>query len=142
MELVSQINTSEDQQAPKLDDDNDMSNIYDSPKVPPIPVVSAASKGAVASGAVTTSHDTDSKIQSSSNSEALQVKLHQQQSPTREEVVYDVPRSNPRKVEQAKQKTEAIYVNNSFQDSQSEKENNYDVPRTAKNSQQQVSQKT
>lgn len=91
-----------------MDEADDMSNIYDSPKVPPIPVITPASD----------QHEIDNTL-----IESLQVQ--------KEEVVYDVPRSNPRKVEQ--KKTEAIYVNNScFQEnSQIEEENNYyDVPRS------------
>ena len=77
---------------------DDMTNIYDCPKVPPIPVD--------ISNAATTAVD---------NYEALQTPS--------EEVVYDVPRSNPpRKVEK-----EAIYVNNiGFEQNSQE----YDVPRS------------
>ena len=78
-----------------ITDTNDMTNIYDCPKVPPIPVDR-------------TSANTD-------NNDALQRQ-------SIEEVVYDIPRSNPpRKVEK-----EAIYVNNGFDNSSQE----YDVPRT------------
>ena len=77
---------------------DDMTNIYDCPKVPPIPVD--------ISNALTTAVD---------NYEALQTPL--------EEVVYDVPRSNPpRKVEK-----EAIYVNNVGFEQNSQ---DYDVPRS------------
>ena len=91
---------------------DDMSNIYDCPKLPPIPVVSATA--ATATAELTTT-----------DTEALQ---QQQQF---EEVVYDVPRSNPpRKVEK-----EAIYVNNNQFETSSQ---DYDVPRTVTSAQQQV----
>lgn len=95
-----------------MDEADDMSNIYDSPKVPPIPVITKP----------TADHEVDNTL-----IEALQ----------KEEVVYDVPRSNPRKVD-SKKAAEAIYVNNSFQQQQQDNsqieqalENNYyDVPRS------------
>ena len=92
----------------RASEDEGLSNIYDCPKVPAIPV---------ASSELTTI-----------DNEALQ---QLQQS---EEVVYDVPRSNPpRKVEK-----EAIYVNNQNQFENSSQD--YDVPRTVTLSTQQQQQ--
>ena len=87
----------------RASEDEGLSNIYDCPKVPAIPV---------ASSELTTI-----------DNEALQ-QLQQF-----EEVVYDVPRSNPpRKVEK-----EAIYVNNNQFEKCSQ---DYDVPRTVTSTQQ------
>ena len=109
--------------------DNDMSNIYDSPKVPPIPVVQMNCE-------LASSHDHDN------NDETLQKQIPE----AAVEVVYDVPRSNPRKVEliHKQQSKEAIYVNNNsncYQETpctgsgeeDHQDQTTYDVPRTFNN---------
>lgn len=77
-------------------------SIYDSPKVPPIPVATAM-------------HDKPVNQSAALVEEAIVEQIQEQ------EVVYDVPRSNPRKVE------EAIYVNEPAKDQK--EESDYDVPR-------------
>ena len=130
-------------------DADDMSNIYDSPKVPPIPVVmnSAASlsfdgKKSAADAAISSDHyDHMHHTTTDNNCNLNQVANNNGEALQKEEVVYDVPRSNPRKVHVDNQKLqpkEAIYVNNIIQQetnlSQSEHnhhiDNTYDVPRT------------
>ena len=92
-------------------EDDGLSNIYDCPKVPAIPVVSSTNPN-VASELTTIDNEAPQRLQT-------QI----------EEVVYDVPRSNPpRKVEK-----EAIYVNNNQFEKCSQ---DYDVPRTVTSTQQ------
>jgi len=92
--------------------DDDMSNIYDSPKVPPIPVVM---NSAVAELPTNQPHHDNNNCNTNGHSE-VPTENHQTLSETlqKEEVVYDVPRSNPRKVVQDQKLApkEAIYVNN------------------------------
>lgn len=90
-------------------------NIYDRPNVPPIPVVIS---------------NPQPDNSSSKNYEAPQNRIIS----TTEEAVYDVPRSNPRKVE--REQKEAIYVNNSFAASEEDHLTTtitYDVPRSVSN---------
>ena len=137
--------------------DDDMSNIYDSPKVPPIPVVmtttsmselvapsaavvTAAAAPAAAAAANKQPHHDNSCNGGGGGSEVIaadHLNAATTETLQKEEVVYDVPRSNPRKVDQNKK--EAIYVNNIIHqqqretNSQSENyeiDNTYDVPRT------------
>ena len=106
--------------------DSDVLNIYDCPKVPPIPVVVLLNPN-------------DNKTTTKNNdyaSATVANEAPQHNSPP-VEVVYDVPRSNPRKVVEIKSK-EAIYVNESFseniqnyqQESIPATDSTYDVPRT------------
>ena len=95
-------------------------NIYDCPKVPPVPVVVMSTNN---SDKTTNDYQNGN---SCNNSEALQTQKHPSNNNSATEVVYDVPRSNPRKVEKKQQNQqqspkEAIYVNETF----SEKIQNY-----------------
>lgn len=119
-------------------------NIYDCPKVPPVPVVVMSTNN---SDKTTNDYQNGN---SCNNSEALQTQKHPSNNNSATEVVYDVPRSNPRKVEKKQQNQqqspkEAIYVNETFSEKiqnypqEPTKINNvlatpdgtYDVPRTA-----------
>ena len=139
-----------------LHDADDMSNIYDCPNVPPIPVLvvdndssmrkskkcKSKSKTATSTVESSDSQQIEAAIDEALNFSKIEAELlvdHGQVGEDDEEpVVYDVPRSNPRRVEDAE---EAIYVNDSFESktttrvqednyhSREEEVPNYDVPR-------------